>query len=480
MSRLTLLVLIALNKCNAVAPSRIIKRGFSSNQISPRISRVPVPFLSDKDSKMSQQPRRQTPITLGREISYEEADNSGQTTNNDVEEGYVTVAQHTFYEDIASQHRTSERREISASTSATSGTSSHLIHTREHTAEPTIDPNHSPSRNNRMRHLESQNEWLFQRNAELEEEIEDMKTGFEIVEKEHRHRVKRLESSLNTAQATLDTSERQIRDLEATIGQLRNSGQVERRASLGTTVPLVPIQQYRAEQLAGLGIRPERGAIPASTSATDSMAMSVSEGSQGGHSRTPSVEGGFGRQSVQQEHPHDSGDLQGRPLRKKVSWREELDYSTNPRPLHPLRIPRVGATTSILKTSPTRTQHDFNLPGSPSSLGSGMSPPLANVSGWVRSQPSASQGWNGHRRTSDTPSLEPGRSLYRIWGGTQCSRPQAKIRRRLASRLGDGILVHRSGSKPNKGRRQSAAPMLTKLPMPTRGRSEAKRRMNPY
>lgn len=408
-------LLIALNKRNAVAPSRIIERSLSSERISQQVSLESSSTLSDNQNNMSQPyHQRELPPMLGRVITFGEADSSGHATNNDVDEGYVNVAPHTMHGDVGQQHQTSEHRQISASTSATSGTSSHLIHTREPTQEYTSGPDHSPTRLNRIRYLESQNDWLFQRNAELEEQVENMKGGFEVADKENRHRIKRLESSMNTAQATLKKAERQNRELEATIAQLRNPSQGESRASAPRAVPLMPIQQYRAVQLAGLGIRAEGGAIPASTSMTDSMAMSVSGSSQGGHSRTPSMEGPS--VAVPREHHHAEEDLQDRPLRKKVSWREELDYSTTPRPLHPLRIPRAGGTTSILKTSPTKTHHDFNLPGSPSSIGSALSPPLANISGWVRSQPPTGQGWQGHRRTSDTPSL-PGRPLFEEMGG---------------------------------------------------------------
>lgn len=361
---------------------------------------------------------RETSTTDDRERMSGEAERREQATHNEVEEGYISVARHTMDENMARQYQSSERRQVSASTSATSGTSSHLVHTREPTTEHPSDPNLSPSRRNRIQYLESETEWLYQRNAELQDEVESMKSGFELIEREHRHRVKRLESSLNTVQATLDKAERQNRTLEATITQLRNPRQGKSRASSGTGVPLMPIQQYRAIQLTGLGIRPEGGSIQASTSMTDSMAMSVSGSSQGGHSRTSSLEGAFGAVPVQQGYRHGRGESQDRRVRKKVSWQDEVNPSTVPRPPAPIRVAGTNAlTTSILKTSPTKSQHDFNPPGSPLSPGSNLSPPLPNITGWVRSQSAASQAWQGHRRASDTSTVCPGRSLYEEMGG---------------------------------------------------------------
>lgn len=409
---------IALNARNAVAPSNIIKRSLSSGRISLQLPLEASRSATDNDGNMSHSYNRlQFPSTQDEERTSGEGDRREQTTHNEVEEGYVDVPRHTRDETTARQYRSSERRQVSASTSATSGTSSHLVHTREPTVEPSWDPNLSPSRRNRIQHLESETEWLYQRNAELQDEVDSMKSGYEVIEKEHRHRVKRMESSLNTVQVTLEKAERQNRSLEATIAQLRNPRQVESRAPSGMGVPLMPIQQYRAMQLSGLGIRPEGVAIPASTSMTDSMAISVSGSSQGGHSRTSSLEGTFGEAPVNQEYQRGHGELHDRRVRKKVSWQDEVDPRTVPRPLAPIRVAGANAvTTSILKTSPTKTQHDFNLPGCPSSPSSNLSPPLPNISGWFRSQSSAGQAWQGHRRASDTSTLAPGRSLYEEMG----------------------------------------------------------------
>lgn len=372
--------------------------------------------------------QRETPLTQEREETPE-TDSGEQTTNNEVDEGYVDVALHTMEESMARNYRSSERRQVSASTSATSGMSSHLVHSREQTSEHTEGLGLSSLQYpNRIFRLESENEWLYQRNAELQDEVETLKGAFTTMERENRQSTRRLQNELNTVQATLDDTERQNRSLEATIRHLKSERPARNRDAVVTGFPSVPTEQ-QARRRHSRGQQVE--SVPASVSTTDSMTTSVSADSLGqGHSRASS-EGGT--VPAPTHHAYHEGHIASRGthrrVRKKVSWQDEVGSTAaaRPKPLALIKVPgSTACTTSILKTSPTKSQHDSTLPGSPPSLsGANLTPALPSISGWARSHRNVEQGTHGERRESDTASPGPARSLYEELGGGDPLQPSA-------------------------------------------------------
>jgi hypothetical protein len=321
--------------------------------------------------------------------------------NNEVEDGYINVTSHQPADD----YRTSDRCQVSASTSSTSATSSHLIHTREPTTEYTSAARVASSQDaNDIRRLQSENEWLYDWNAELQDNVEKLKAEASSKEREYRHTTRRLQTQVDTLQNALDEAERQNRSLEATVKHLKNQRSSGENRGGG-------IQVVR-HQKAFRGYTHSRSnpieGIPASSSAADSLGTSNSadsvvnlySGIQGSERDIAGTHQNLGHTGI-------------RRVRKKVSWQDEINPSatllSRPAPA-PINVPSVGLPIAgIMKTSPTNL-HDRSPPRSPPSLQAyHLTPALPSGSEWVRSHPG---GQRSQRRASDTPSPGPVKSLF--------------------------------------------------------------------
>jgi hypothetical protein len=323
-----------------------------------------------------------------------------QMLNNEVEEGYINVTSHR----TADAYQTSDGRQVSASTSSTSATSSHLIHTREPTTEYTSAARVSSSQDaSDIRRLQSENEWLYDWNAELQDNVEKLKAEASSKEREYRHTTRRLQTQVDTLQNALDEAERQNRSLEATIKHLWNQRSAEGR---GGGIQVVRHQEafrgythLRSDPIGG---------IPASSSAADSLGtISSADSVVNLYSGTQESE-----RDLAETHQN-LGQTGIRRVRKKVSWQDEINPSatllSRPAP-PPISLPSVGLPVAgIMKASQTNL-HDRSPPRSPPSLQAyHLTPALPSVSEWVRTHPG---GQRSQRRASDTPSPGPVKSLF--------------------------------------------------------------------
>ncbi|GHJ90340.1 hypothetical protein NliqN6_6742 [Naganishia liquefaciens] len=326
-----------------------------------------------------------------------------QKMHHEVEDGYIDVTASQANIDMADSEEMSTTTQVSASTSSASNVSSHRIHTRETTAEypssSRIPPSHDATN---IRRLQSEIEWLYERNAELQDEIENLKAKATTKERDIRQSARRLQTEVNMLQNALDEAERQNRSLEATIKNLRMQRLETREGAQSGRGPDT-VQGFTHSRSGST-----RG-IPASTSATDSLVTNDSVASDSIlDSRVTDLE----RDAVG-AHQH-FAKMATRRIRKKVSWQDEIGESktlfSRPAP-PPINVPSASLPAAgIMKASPQIPRLGSPPPGS--------SPPLQayhltsappSVSDWVRTP---SIGKKSQRRASDTPSPGPARSLF--------------------------------------------------------------------
>lgn len=349
--------------------------------------------------------------------------------NNEVEEGYINVTAQTDT-NMADSYGTYDRRQVSASTSSASGTSSHRIHTRETTADYTSDRRISSSQDaSYIRRLQAEIEWLYDRNAELQEDVENLKADATSKEREYRQATRRLQTEVDTLQNALDDAERQNRALEATVKHLK----MQKPESRGGGIQ--PVHAAHESQGCGHSRSDPIEGIPASSSVTDSLTTSNSANSDYNlHS------GSTGERNVAGTH-QDLGTAGNRQVRKKVSWQDEVGGSTTllsrPAP-PPINVPGVGLPIAgIIKTSPNHAR-DCSSPRSPPSLQAyHLTPALPSVSEWVRTHPGGQR--STQRRASETPSPGPARSLFEELKGAGQMQPSVS---QMSSMSGHSTLRH--------------------------------------
>ncbi|KAJ9124702.1 hypothetical protein QFC24_003069 [Naganishia onofrii] len=321
------------------------------------------------------------------------------------------------YQYVTHEITNSKTRHIEPSQSSISGMSSHLIRSSEPTVEYAARQTTSMDNTAAVRRMESEIEWLYERNAELQDDNDRLKQELSNKEREHRQWKRRLQTQLDTAYATLQDAERQNRSLEATIRLLnqRSSEAAEgarRLTSESVRYPRPPTD---------LGMRRMQNIpLPASSSATDSLCTTVSAdsvwkdqtpsppgvevGSSGsGHGRTGSIILEPSQQPV-------------RRIRKKVSWRDESEpsaalcqtYPATPVD-HTAFSPDRSTREDILSNENTPTR-------SPTSPDSHLTPAPPSLTQWLGLQSERENRRSGRRTPSATPPPALAASLYEELG----------------------------------------------------------------
>lgn len=400
---LTSFLASALNAGEAVSPSYIIERGLgtaSSASESHNGHPTPTPHRLLNGLPTSD-------IQINESVNAMANQSEDYKMNTEVEEGYINVtASQANIHMAASEGRIHGHHghEVSASTSSASNTSSHRIHTRETTAEypsaSRIPLSHDATN---IRRLQSEVEWLYERNAELQDEIENLKAEATTKEREHRQGTRRLQTEVDTLQNALEEAGRQNRTLEATIKHLRmqrleNRG--EGTQTVGGTVRAQGLANSRSESIRG---------IPATTSVTDSLVTNDSVDTDSIlDSRVTDSE-----RDIAETH-QDLGSIANRRIRKKVSWQDEIGASrtlfSRPAP-PPINVPSASLPVAgIMKTSPQKLHHERPSSESPPSMQAHhLSQGPSGIPDWVNVHPSVRR---SQRRPSDTPSPGLARSLF--------------------------------------------------------------------
>lgn len=370
--------------------------------------------------------------------------------NNEVEESYINVTASQANIDMGSKGRINghQGHRVSASTSSTSDTSSHRIHTRETTAEyplaSRIPPSHDATS---IRRLQFEVEWLFERNAELQDEIEHLKAEATTKERDQRQGIRRLQSKVNTLQSTLDEAERQNRTLEATVQHLRTQRLENRSEGTQTVGGAVRPQGLAHSQ------RESIGDIPASTSATDSL---VTNDSVDTDSILAARVTDSERDTVVTHQ--DRGSIANRRIRKKVSWQDEIGGSrtlfSRPAP-PPINVPSASfPVAGIMKTSPQTLHRERPSPESPPSIQAyHLSQGPSGVTEWVRTHPSARR---HQRRSSDTPSPGLARSRFEELKAAGQLQPSTSQMSALSGRSTTQTANERALSNPAEDSRNDA------------------------
>ncbi|KAJ9099230.1 hypothetical protein QFC21_004110 [Naganishia friedmannii] len=296
-----------------------------------------------------------------------------------------------------------------------SGTLSYLVRSGEPTVEYAARPSMSSENSAAVRRMESEIEWLYERNAELQDENESLKQDLSNREREHRQWRRRLQTQLDTAHATLQDAERQNRSLEATIRLLnqRSSEATEggrRLTSESVRYPRGPAD-FRT---------PRMQEITATSSATDSLCATDSTdsvwkdqtpspmgvgliGNVSGHRRT-------GSNILEPGHQPD------RRIRKKVSWRDETGPSATLCQTFPA-TPVGYATNSPERSTSGDIPSNENTPTrSPTSPDSHLTPAPPSLTQWLGLQSERDNRRSGRRLSSATPPPASAAGLYEELG----------------------------------------------------------------
>ncbi|KAJ9116435.1 hypothetical protein QFC22_004877 [Naganishia vaughanmartiniae] len=320
------------------------------------------------------------------------------------------------YQHATNEIPNSETRHIEASLSSISGTSSHLIRSREPTVEYAARPTTSMMENSAaVRRMESEIEWLYERNAELQDENDRLKQELTKKDREHRQSKRRLQTQLDTVHATLHDAERQNRSLEATIRLLNQRSTEAVEGARRFSAELVRYPPPPAD----FGI-PRMQGLPANSSTTDSLCTTVStdsvwkdqtpsppvmgvEDSVFGHRRTGSI-------------ILEPGHQPERRIRKKVSWRDECGPSAALCQSYPATPVAYAASSSESPTRQDAPSNEITPTRSPTCPDSRLTPAPPSLTQWLGLQSERVNRRSDRRLSSATPPLASAASLYEELG----------------------------------------------------------------